>query len=149
MCELRCDQGTKFVGARHELAELMKEMDQQRVKDLQCEFLMNPPVAGQIGCLGESNKNYKEFLMTFLSAQRPQSLSFMYDVMAIINSRLLITEYFTDPSGPEPLTQNPILIMKSKIILPLPRQFGREVSEKLSIWFIHFGLVGGKYVFLI
>lgn len=46
--------------------------------------------------------------------------------MAIINSRPLTTEHLNDTSGPEPLTPNHILTMKSTIILPPPGQFTRE-----------------------
>lgn len=41
--QLRCDRGTHFVGAQREFANLMKGMDQERIKAFGCEFLMNPP----------------------------------------------------------------------------------------------------------
>lgn len=50
----------------------------------------------------------------------------MYEVMAVINSRPLTAEHLNDPSGPEPLTPNHILTMKSADILPPPGHFVKE-----------------------
>lgn len=129
---LRCDQGTNFVGARREFAELMKGMDEERVKALGCEFLMNPPAASHMGGVWERQiRTIRSVLTAILdkSAQRLDSTSlrtFLYEVMAIVNSRPLTTEHLNDPSGPEPLTPNHILTMKSTIIQPPPGQFTRE-----------------------
>ncbi len=63
------------------------------------------------------------------SAQRLDSASlrtFLYEVMAFINSRPLTTEHLNDPSGPQPLTPNHILTMKSSVILPPPGEFVNE-----------------------
>ncbi|KAL0149186.1 hypothetical protein M9458_055509, partial [Cirrhinus mrigala] len=38
-----------FVGARHEFLEAVKEMDQECLKQLGCEFVMNPPSASHMG----------------------------------------------------------------------------------------------------
>ncbi len=121
VCQLRCDLGSNFVGARREFGELMKGMDQERVKALGCEFLMNPPAASHM----------RSVLSAVLdqSAQRLDSTSlrtFLYEVMALVNSRPLTTEHLNDPSGPEPLTPNQIITMKSTIILPPPGPFTRE-----------------------
>lgn len=52
--------------------------------------------------------------------------TFLYETMAIINSRPLSTEHLHDPIGLEPLTPNHILTMKSSIILPPARHFCKE-----------------------
>lgn len=52
--------------------------------------------------------------------------TFLYETMAIINSRPLSVEHLHDPTGPEPLTPNHILTMKSSVILPPPGQFCKE-----------------------
>ncbi|KAK0144674.1 hypothetical protein N1851_017016 [Merluccius polli] len=99
--QLRSDQGTNFVGARREFAELTKGMSGERVKALGCEF----------------------------SAQRLDGSSLrtlFYEVMAIVNSRPLTVGNLSDPSAPEPLTPNHILTMKSTVILPPPGQFVKE-----------------------
>lgn len=62
------------------------------------------------------------------SAKRLDTASlrtFLYAVMAIINSRPLSAEYLNDPAGPQPLTPNHILTMKSTIIQP-PGKFQKE-----------------------
>lgn len=51
--QLRSDQGTNFIGARREFAELMKGMDGEKVKALGCEFLMNSPAASHMGGVWE------------------------------------------------------------------------------------------------
>ena len=130
--QLRCDQGTNFVGARREFAELMKGMDQEKVKAHGCEFLLNPPAASHMGGIWERQiRTIRSVLTAVLdqSAQRLDTASlrtFLYEVMAIINSRPLTAEHLNDPSGPEPLTPNHILTMKSTILLPPPGQFVKE-----------------------
>jgi hypothetical protein len=130
--QLRCDQGTNFVGARREFAGLVKGMDTEKVKDLGCEFLMNPPATSHMGGAWERQIRSVRSVLTVIldqSSKRLDSASlrtFLYEVMAIINSRPLTTEHLNDPSGPEPLTPNHILTMKPTVILPPPGQFIKE-----------------------
>ncbi|XP_027140530.1 uncharacterized protein LOC109138253 [Larimichthys crocea] len=130
--QLRSDQGTNFIGARREFAQLMKGMDGERVKALGCEFLMNSPAASHMGGIWERQiRTIRSVLTAILdeSAQRLDSSSlrtFLYEVMAVVNSRPLTAEHLNDPSAPEPLTPNHILTMKSTIILPPPGQFVKE-----------------------
>ncbi len=119
--QLRFDQGSNFVGARREFGKLMKGMDQERVKAL------------------GSLRTVRIVLSAILnqSAQRLDSTSlrtFLYEVMAIVNSRPLTTEHLNDPSGPEPLNPNHILTMKSTIILPPPGPFTREDHYLRKRW---------------
>ncbi len=59
--QLHSDQGTNFIGAKGEFLELMKGMDRERVKELGCTFVMNPPTSSHIGwCLGETDPDCKE-----------------------------------------------------------------------------------------
>ena len=58
--QIRCDQGTNFVGARRELKEALEEMDHNRVKAelqrSQCDwidFKMNVPAASHMGGIWE------------------------------------------------------------------------------------------------
>lgn len=51
--QLRSDQGTNFVGARNEFQELMKGLEQERVKELGCNFVMNPPASSHMGGIWE------------------------------------------------------------------------------------------------
>nr|XP_054587464.1 uncharacterized protein LOC129152993 [Nothobranchius furzeri] len=130
--QLRCDRGTNFVGAQREFANLMKDMDQEKFKAFGCDFLMNPPSASHMGGVWERQiRTIRSVLSAILdrSARRLDSTSLrtlLYEVMAIINSRPLSAESLNDPAGPEPLTPNHILTMKSTIIQPPPGQFLKE-----------------------
>ncbi|XP_026094281.1 uncharacterized protein LOC113066585 [Carassius auratus] len=130
--QLYSDQGTNFVGAKGEFLKLMKGMDQERVKEFGCTFIMNPPASSHMGGVWERQiRTVRSVLTSILdkSAARLDSSSlrtFMYEVMAIVNSRPLTSEHLNDPVGPEPLTPNHILTMKSTIIAPPPGEFVRE-----------------------
>lgn len=130
--QLHSDQGTNFIGARREFLELMKQMDQERVKELGCTFVMNPPASSHMGGVWERQiRTVRSVLTSILDqfAERLDSSSlrtFMYEVMAIVNSRPLTSEHINDPVGPEPLTPNHILTMKPTIIAPPPGDFVRE-----------------------
>ncbi|XP_073703910.1 meprin A subunit beta-like [Garra rufa] len=132
VCQLRCDRGTNFIGAQKELADLMKEMNQEKVKALGCEFLMIPPSASHMGGVWERQiRTIHSVLSAILdqSAKRLDSTSLrtlLYEVMAIVNSRPLSIEHLSDPTGPEPLTPNHILTMKSTIVQPPPGEFMKE-----------------------
>lgn len=110
----------------------MKDMDQEKVKALGCEFLMNPPSASHMGGVWERQlRTIRSVLSAILdqSAKRLDSTSLtilLNEVMAIINSRPLSVEHLNDPAGPEPLTPNQILTMKTTIILPTPGEFMKQ-----------------------
>ncbi len=98
--QLRCDQGSNIVGARREFGELMKGMDQVRVKALGCEFLMNPPAASHMGGVWERQiRTVRSVLSAVLdqSAQRLDSTSlrtFLYEVMAIVQVQVQVQVLF-------------------------------------------------------
>ncbi len=130
--QLRSDQGTNFVGARNEFQELMKGMERERVEELGCNFVMNPPSSSHMGGVWERQIRTVRSVLTSILDQSSGRLdssslrTFLYEVMAIVNSRPLTTEHLNDPLGPEPLTPNHILTMKSSIIAPPPGEFVRE-----------------------
>ena len=130
--QLRCDQGTNFMGARREFAELLKGMDQERQREIGCEFIVNIPSASHMGGVWERQiRTIRSILTTMFDkwANRLDTTSLktlMYETMAIINSRPLSVEHLHDPTAPEPLTPNHILTMKSAVILPPPGQFCKE-----------------------
>lgn len=130
--QLRSDQGTNFVGAKRELMEAIKEMDQENLKHLGCEFVMNTPSASHMGGAWERQiRTVRSVLTSILdqSSKRLDSASlrtYFYEVMAIINSRPLTAHLLSDPTGPQPLTPNHILTMKSSVILPPPGRFVKE-----------------------
>ena len=53
VCQIRCDQGSNFIGARREFVDALKEMDQTRLKELGCEFIMNTPSSSHMGGVWE------------------------------------------------------------------------------------------------
>jgi hypothetical protein len=130
--QIRRDQGSNFIGARREFVDALKEMDQTGLKELGCEFIMNTQsLSHMVGVWERQIRTIRSVLTSILdqSDGRLDSASlrtFLYEVMAILNSRLLTTEYLNDSLGPEPLTPNHILTMKSTVILPPPGQFIKE-----------------------
>ena len=54
---LRCDRGTNFVGAKSELGDALRQMDQRKVKGYVtnhgCEWIWNPPHASHFGVAWE------------------------------------------------------------------------------------------------
>lgn len=130
--QIRCDQGSNFIGARREFVDARKDMDQERLKELGCEFIMNTRSSNHMGGVWERQIRTIRSVLTSILDQSDGRLdsaslrTFLYEVMAILNSRPLTTEYLNDPLGPEPLTPNHILTMKSTIILPPPGQFIKE-----------------------
>ncbi|KAL7845029.1 hypothetical protein SRHO_G00235690 [Serrasalmus rhombeus] len=130
--QIRCDQGTNFVGARREFAEALKEEDQEKLKELGCEFIMNTPASSHMGGDWERQIRTIKSVLTSILEQSARQLdcsslrTFLYEVMAVVNSRPLTTDCLNDSSSPEPLTPNHILTMKSTILAPPPGRFIKE-----------------------
>ncbi|XP_054868580.1 uncharacterized protein LOC129349422 [Amphiprion ocellaris] len=127
--QLNCDQGTNFIGARN---ELLTQETKEKVKELGISFIFNPPASSHMGGVWERQiRTIRNVLRSILdqSASRLDTSSlrtFMYEAMAIVNSRPLSVECINDPVGPEPLTPNHILTMKSTVISPPPGEFVKE-----------------------
>lgn len=55
--QLRCDQGSNFVGARNEFREALKQCDTKLLEnflsEMQCEFVFNAPSASHAGGVWE------------------------------------------------------------------------------------------------
>ncbi|KAI5619787.1 hypothetical protein C0J50_20704, partial [Silurus asotus] len=102
------------------------------LKELGCTFIMNPPASSHMGGVWERQIRTVRSVLTAVLDQYATRLdtsslrTFMYETMAIVNSRPLTSEYINDPMGPEPLTPNYILTMKSSIISPPPGVFVKE-----------------------
>ncbi|XP_006820438.1 uncharacterized protein LOC102805352 [Saccoglossus kowalevskii] len=134
--QFRSDQGSNFVGARNEFQEALRELDTERIQvflaEHQCEFVMNPPYASHTGGVWERQvRTIRSVLSSLLlqSSGRLDSASlrtFLYEVMAIVNSRPLTVEMLNDPTSPEPLTPNHLLTMKTSLALPPPGKFVKE-----------------------
>ena len=142
--QLRCDQGSNFVGARNELAAAVKELDKDRIQSYltnnRCEFVMNVPHSSHWGGVWERQiRTTRSILNTILGDYKARldtsSLrTFLYEVMAIINSRPLTYQCLNDPKSLEPLTPNHLLTMKSKTLLPPPGNFVQEEVYARKRW---------------
>lgn len=130
--QLQSDQGTNFIGAKREFLEAVKGMNLECLKQLVCEFVMIPPSASHMGGAWERQIRTLRRVLTAILDQTSRRLdstslrTYLYEVMAIINSRPLTAHLLNDLAGPQPLTPNHILTMKSSIIFPTPGEFVRE-----------------------
>ncbi len=133
---IRSDQGSNFIGAKNELRAALKELDHDKIQRFlagtQCEFVFNAPSSSHAGGVWERQiRTVRSILNVTLkiSAGRLDDASlrtFLYEAMAIVNSRPLTVTGVNDPTGMEPLTPNHLLTMKSKEALPPPGIFPKE-----------------------
>ncbi|KAG1968718.1 nek6 [Pimephales promelas] len=140
VCQLRCDQGTNFVGAKNEFKEALKQCDTEALEaflsDKQCEFILNAPSASHTGGVWERQIRTIRNVLNVTIAQCPGRLddaslrTLFYEAMAIVNSRPLNVEGINDPMAPEPLTPNHLILMKAKVALPPP---GKDISETFKL----------------
>ena len=134
--QIRCDQGTNFVGARNELKAGLTEMDGNRVSEYlleqDCEwipFQMNTPHSSHMGGswerqIGTVRRALEPVLGNHARQLDDESLrTLMTEVECIVNSRPLTTDNLCDSDAPEPLTPNHLLTMKPKLLLPPPGEF--------------------------
>lgn len=136
VCQLRCDQGTNFVGAKNEFKEAFKQCDTEALKaflaDKQCEFTFNAPSASHAGGVWERQIRTICNVLNVTIAQCSGRLddaslrTLFYEAMAIVNSRPLNVDGINDPMAPELLTPNHLILMKSKVALPPPGKFVKE-----------------------
>lgn len=107
----------------------IKDLDHEQLKEYGCQFIMNAPSSNHMGGVWERQiKTIRSVLTAILDQfakrfDRASLRTFLYEVMAIINSRLLTTEHLTDPTSLESLTPNHIHLMKSETLSPPPGQF--------------------------
>lgn len=105
-----------------------------------CEFIMNTPASSHMGGVWERQIRTIRSVLTSILEQSAKQLdcsslrTFLYEVMAVVNSRPLTTDHLNDSSSPEPLTPNHILTMKSTIISPPPGKFVKEDLYLCKRW---------------
>jgi len=135
--QIRCDQGSNFVKAKHELLCALNEIDTEKVsatmlEQLNCEFKLNPPFASHmVGICERQTRTIRSVLSGILvkSSRQLDSSSLrtlMYEVMAIINSRPLTADNLNEAGAPLPLTPNHLLTTKASVIMPPPGEFPKE-----------------------
>ena len=130
--EIRCDNGTNFVGAERELREALKEMNHdeltEKLRQQQIDWKFNPPAASHMGGVWERQiRTVRRILATLLLEHTgrldDESLhTLLCEVESIINSRPL-TVISSDVKDALPLSPSQILTMKTSVVLPPPGQF--------------------------
>ena len=139
---LRCDNGSNLVGAQKELTRTFQEMDHQNMQhfleNLDSDYITwhrNPPAASHMGGDWERKiHSARKFLMSLL-VTHARSLNDKYlrtlfaETEPTLNSRPLTVEILGDVKSEQPLSPNNILIMKAKVVMPLPSEFVRAVPR--------------------
>ena len=141
--EIRCDNGTNFVGAERELREALDEMNHdeltEKLRQQQIDWKFNPPAASHMGGVWERQiRTIRRILATLLNEHTgrldDESLhTLLCEVESIINSRPL-TVISSDVKDPLPLSPSQILTMKTSVVLPPPGQFQRNDVYMRQHW---------------
>ena len=142
--QLRSDQGSNFIGAHNELAKAFKEITDDRVRRYLeahgCDVITNVPSASHMGGVWERQirtvRNVLTAILTRANSRLDSSSlrTFFYEAMAIVNSRPLAIDNLNDPCGPEALTPNHLLTMKSRMLMPPPGKFQCEDVYARKRW---------------
>jgi hypothetical protein len=128
---IRCDQGTNFIGAANIFEKEHKRL-QNHLLEKNCEFIFNSPSASHMGGIWERQIRTIKNILSSMLVQHGTKLdsstlrTLLYETVTLINCRPLTVDNLTDPNGPEPLTPNHLLTMKTKLLAPPPGQFTKE-----------------------
>ena len=131
--EIRCDQGSNFVGADNELNSGMSTVDIEKVKthlhQHHCEFVFNTPSASHTGGIWERQIRTIRSVLKATIDLCPGRLddsslrTLFYEAMAIVNSRPLSPVNISDPCAEPPITPNHLITMKGAIPPAPPGEF--------------------------
>ena len=145
--QIRSDQGTTFVGARHELKDALTEMDQAGVQQYLLEngvewipFKFNVPHSSHMGGAWERQILTVRRALDAVLAKQGNQLddeafrTFLIEAEGIVNSRPLTVRNLSDHEAPEPLTPQHLLTMKPRVVLPPPGRFQREDLYARKWW---------------
>ncbi|KAL1263752.1 hypothetical protein QQF64_006491 [Cirrhinus molitorella] len=135
--QIRCDQGTNFIGAKNEFKAAQQELCADRLSlflsQKQCDFVMNAPHSSHAGGVWERQiKTVRSVLNSTLSVAHNRLSdsvlrTVLYEVMAIVNSRPLTVDTLFSPDSLEPLTPNHLIQMKTTPALPPPGTFRERI----------------------
>nr|XP_054757838.1 uncharacterized protein LOC129263947 [Lytechinus pictus] len=142
--QIRCDQGTNFVGARNELQAAVKEMNADKVEaylaEKQCEFIFNAPHSSHAGGVWERQIRTIRNVLRATIDLCPGRLTdtalrcLFYEAMTIVNSRPLSMANINDPNADAPLTPNHLLTFKTTTPLPPPGEFPETDMYARKAW---------------
>ena len=136
VAQLRCDQGTNFIGGKRVLEEALNEMNEDRIqKELlkkNCDwirFKFNPPKASHIGGAWErlirSTRSVLEALLLEHGSEMDDEVlrTLLTEIEMVINSRPFTYPSMHPADTVEPLTVNQLLTQKCSVVLPPPGRF--------------------------
>jgi len=145
--QLRSDRGTNFVGAKKELQEAVKQLDQTKIQEFllkrNCDwfkFEMNVPSSSHMGGSWERQTRTVRSVLSALLEENGRQLddeslrTLMCETESVVNSRPLSVENLNSPNGPEPLTPNHLLTSKTQVVLPPPSEFQRADLYSRRRW---------------
>ena len=145
--ELRCDQGTNFVGAKNELASAFKELNTTPLKEYlssqDCDWIdfnFNTPHASHMGGIWEDQIHTTRSVLSSLLLDHGTQLddeslrTLMTEAESIVNCRPLTVENLSDPLAPETLTPNHLLTLKTQVVLPPPGKFESPDQYSRKRW---------------
>lgn len=123
--ELRCDNGTNFVGAERELKESLEEWNQDQIqKELiqrGCKWIFQPPTASSMSGVWERLvRSAKTVLKSIIGTHTVCDAvlsTVLTEVERILNGRAL-TANSDDPNDLDPLTPDHFLLQRKVISLP-------------------------------
>ena len=128
--QVRCDQGTNFVGAESEL--------KRKMKSLSCDFTFNVPHDSHAGGVWERQIRSARRILSGLMTKHQERLSteglrtLLYEVTYVINSRPLTAPSPNDWSDPL-ISPNLLLTGKTEVIIPFAADNQRGVCAK-KMW---------------
>ena len=124
---INCDNGTNFRAADNILTDLTRRWNASEFgsfcRKANIEFHFNPPKASNFGGHYERLiRSVRRLLVTTLknrSITDEDLATFLCEAESQMNGRPLVEPFVSDPSSPEPLTPNHLLLLEPRNILPL------------------------------
>ena len=133
---IRSDNGSNLVVVSAELSGAFQEMDHISIgnflKENGGEWMIwkrNPPLSSNMGGVWERQIRSARAILNSLLKTHGSSLTdeslqiLLVEVEAIINSRPLTTDVFSDVTSLAPLSPVNLLTMTSKVVVPPPSHF--------------------------